>query len=78
MDDVKRCSKCKTISSKSSFHKDRTKNDGYRPSCKFCCQKYYYHNQNRKLNNHKNYNKKNRSKKMLMKDKREKLISILN
>ena len=62
MDNVKKCSKCKTISSKSNFHKDITKNDGYRPSCKFCCQKYYYGNQNRILNNQKIYNKNNRSK----------------
>ena len=53
MDDLKRCSKCRTISLKSSFYKDITKNDGYRPSCKFCCQKYYYDNQNRILNNQK-------------------------
>ena len=52
MDDVKRCSKCKTISSKSNFYKDRTENDGYRTSCKFCCKTYYYDNQNRILNNH--------------------------
>ena len=62
MDDVKRCSKCKIISSKSNFYKDITKNDGHRPSCKFCCQKYYYDNQNRILNNKKIYNKNNRSK----------------
>ena len=62
MDDVKRCSKCKTISSKYNFYKARTKNDGYRPSSKFSCKKYYYDNQNRILNNHKNYNKNYRSK----------------
>ena len=61
-EDWKRCSKCRTKFSKSNFYKDITKNDGYRPSCKFCCQKYYYDNQNRKLNNHKIYNKINRSK----------------
>ena len=62
MDDVKKCSKCKTFSSKSTFLKDITKTDGYRPSCTICCQKYYCDNQNRILNNLKNYNKKNRSK----------------
>ena len=61
-EDLKKCSKCKTISSKSDFHKDRTKNDGYRPTCKFCCKNYYYDNQDRTLNNHKIYNKNNRSK----------------
>ena len=56
--DVKKCSKCGTFSSKSNFFKDITNKDGYRPSCKICCQKIY-NNQNRILNNHKNYNKKN-------------------
>ena len=27
-EDLKKCSKCKTMSSKSNFYKDRTKNDG--------------------------------------------------
>ena len=62
MDDVKECSKCDTFSSKSNFFKDITEKDDYRPSCKICCQKYYYNSQNRILNNHKNYNKENRSK----------------
>ena len=62
MDEVKRCSKCKTIYSKSNFYKDRTTNDGYRPSCKICTNHYYYDNRNRILNNHKIYNKENRSK----------------
>ena len=59
---LKRYSKCKTFSSKSNFLKDTTKKDGYRPSCKNCCQKCYNNNQNRILNNHKIFNKKNRSK----------------
>ena len=62
MDDVRKCSKCKTFSLKSKFLKDITKKDGYGPSCKICCQKYYYINQNRILNNHKVYSKNNRSK----------------
>ena len=62
MDDVKNCSKCETFSSKSSFFTDITKKDGYRPSCKICCQEIHYNNQNIILNNHKNYNKKNRLK----------------
>ena len=60
--DVKKCSKCKLFFSKSNFHKDITKNDGYRPSCKSCTNQYYYDNRNRILNNHKIYNKENRSK----------------
>ena len=62
MDEVKSCSKCDMIYSKSNFYRDRTTNDGYRPSCKICCQKYYYNNQSRILNNHKIYTKNNRSK----------------
>ena len=54
-EDLKKSSKCKTFSSKSNFFRDITKKYSYRPSCKFCCQKHYY-------DNHKNYNKKNRSK----------------
>ena len=61
-EDLKKCSKCKTFSSKTKFFRDITKKDSCRPSCKICCQKYYYDNQNRILNNHKNYNKRNRSK----------------
>ena len=62
MDDMKKCSKCQTIYSKSNFHKDITKNNGYRPSCKNCSKQYFYDNQNRILHNHKTYNKNNRSK----------------
>ena len=62
MDELKRCSKCNMIYSKSNFYKDRTTNDGYRPSCKICTNQYYYENRNRILNNHKIYIKENRSK----------------
>ena len=60
--DVKKCSKCKLFFSKSDFHKDITKNDGYRSSCKRCTNHYYYDNQNRILDNHKICIKNNRSK----------------
>ena len=50
------------IYSKSNFYKDRTTNDGYRPSCKICTNQYYYDNRSRILNNHKIYIKENRSK----------------
>ena len=62
MDELKRCSKCKTIYSKFNFYKDRTTNDGHRPSCKICTNQYYYDNTNRILKNHKIYIKENRSK----------------
>ena len=60
--DVKKCSKCKLFSSKSNFHRDITKNDGYRPSCKNCSKQYFYDNRNRILNNRRIYNKETRSK----------------
>ena len=59
---VKKCSKCKIVKLKSNFYKDRTKNDGYRPSCRICTNQYYCDNQTRILNNQKIYNKNNRSK----------------
>ena len=59
---VKKCSKCGIVKLKSNFNKDITKKDGYRPSCKICCQNYYYINQDRILNNHKIYSKNIRSK----------------
>ena len=50
------------ISSKPNLFKDIDKKDGYRPYLKICCQKFYYSNQNKIINNHKNFNEKNRSK----------------
>ena len=58
----KKCSKCNVFFSKSDFHKDITKNDGFRSSCKRRTNQYYYDNQNRLLDNHKTYIKNNRSK----------------
>ena len=60
--DVKICSKCKILSSKSNFYKDITKNDGYRPSCKQCTIQYYYDNQDSILDKNKVYRKNNRLK----------------
>ena len=62
MDELKSCSKCNMIYSKSNFYKDRTTNDGYRPSCKTCTNQYYYDNRNRILDYHKIYSKNNRNK----------------
>ena len=78
MDVMKKCSKSKTISSKCNFFKDITKKDGYWPFCKICCQKYSYKILSRILNDQKIILKRLDRKKMPMKDKREKLISILN
>ena len=60
--DVKKCSKCKTLSLKINFYKDNTKNDGYRPSCRMCTNQNYYDNRNRILSDNKIYRKKNRYK----------------
>ena len=57
---IKKCSKCAIISLKSNFHKDITKNEGYRSSCKRCTNQYYYNNQNQILDNQKIYIKNNR------------------
>ena len=43
-DDFKRCSKCKTISLKSNFHKRLKSSDGFHPQCKFCGKNYYNKN----------------------------------
>ena len=48
MDDMKRCSKCKTKSSKNIFCKDITKIDGYRPNCKYCSKQYRYENKEKR------------------------------
>ena len=47
---------------KSSFHKDKSKNDGLKAICIFCRKKYYLENRNRILNNQKLCNKQNRDK----------------
>ena len=62
MNDIKRCSKCGIISSKTNFYKDRTKKDGVRSECISCFEEYFYDNRDRLLNSHKSYNKKNYSK----------------
>ena len=49
MDDMKICSKCKTISSKSNFNKDVSTRDGLNPICKVCRLKYYNDKREQKL-----------------------------
>ena len=44
MDGIKKCSKCKTFSSKTHSYKDITKTDGYRPECIICTKQYRYDN----------------------------------
>ena len=63
---------------KTDFYKNLDSKDALNSRCMPCMKKYYLDNKDRLLNNQKVYKKKNRSKKMLMKDKREKQISISN
>ena len=60
MDDMKICSKCKTISSKSNFNKDLSTRDGLNPFCKVCRLKYYNDKREQKLQYQKLYAKQNR------------------
>ena len=46
MDDIKRCSKCETFSSKSNFYKNKKWSHGLHPFC-ISCRKHYS-NENRK------------------------------
>ena len=41
MDDMKKCSKCRTISLKCNFNKDVSARYGLNPICKVCRLKYY-------------------------------------
>ena len=63
---VKKCCRCKNISLKSNFHKDKNRKDGLQPHCKLCVndynKNYYVANQDRLLNKQKLYNKENRDK----------------
>ena len=69
--DVKKCSKCKTIFSKSNFYKDITKNDGLHPYCISCRIQYYNENRDKT----KNYYLENRDKiKNYYLENRDKLI----
>ena len=75
---VKKCRVCKNNLLKSTFNQNKTKKDGYKSECRFCCKKYYYNNRHRLLNNMKLYNKENREKINFYEKKREKLISTSN
>ena len=61
MDDMKRCSKCKTISLKCNFNKDVSTRDGLNPICKVCRLRYYNEKRERKLQYQKLYAKQNRT-----------------
>ena len=70
---VKKCCRCKIISLKSNFHKNKLTKDGYRSACKICeknsylnnldrKKEYYYNNRDQLLAKMKNYKKQNRTK----------------
>ena len=48
MGDIKKCSKCKTISLKCNFYKDVTTKDGLRFPCKLCTNHYRYNNRDKR------------------------------
>ena len=62
MDELKKCSKCKTISSKSNFNKDVSTRDGLNPICRVCRLKYYNEKREQKLQYQKLYAMQNRSR----------------
>ena len=65
MDDIKKCSKRGNKSSKSNFHKTKTKNDGLKSDCKVSRKNCYNLNQNRKSIYQKEYNEQNSEKRNL-------------
>ena len=62
MDELKKCSKCKTISLKSNFNNDKTKNDGLNPICKVCRIGYYYEKREKRKEYGKCYARQNRAR----------------
>ena len=71
-EDLKRCSKCKTISSKCNFNKDFSTNDGLNPICKVCRLEYYNEKRAQRLQYQKLYAKQNRARiKIYEKNKRK-------
>ena len=75
MDDMKKCSKCKTISLKSNFNKDVSTRDGLNPICKVCRLGYYNEKREQKLQYQKLYAKQNRARINNYEKIREKPIS---
>ena len=59
-EDLKKCSKCKTISLKCNFNKDVSTRDGLNPICKVCKLRYYKEKREQKLQYQKLYAKQNR------------------
>ena len=55
---VEKSSRCKIISLRTNFHKNKIMNDGFQPYCKSCIKKNL-ENRDRLLDKHKCYNKEN-------------------
>ena len=60
MNDIKRCSKCRTISSKCNFNKDVSTKDGLNPICKVCGIGYYNRKREQRIEYQKFYAEQNR------------------
>ena len=59
-ENLKKCSKCKTMSLKCNFNKDVSTRDGLNPICKVCRLRYYNEKRDQKLQYQKLYVKQNR------------------
>ena len=57
MDEVRKCSKCRTFSSKSNFYTDISTKDGLNPFCNFCRRVYYNENFDKFKSSRKQYDK---------------------
>ena len=62
MDDMKKCSKCKTTSSKCNFNKDVSTIDGLYNQCKVCRKECYMNNSNELIQKQKDYYSENRDR----------------
>ena len=61
-EDLKKCSKCKTFSSKSNFNKDVSTEDGLYNRCKVCRKEYYMNNSIKLIQKQKDYYSENRDR----------------
>ena len=62
MDDIKKCSKCKTIALKCNFNKDVSTRDGLYPICKVCRLRYYNEKLEQRIEYSKFYAKQHRAR----------------
>ena len=76
MDELKECSKCRMIYSKSNFHKNKKSKEGLQAYCISCQKEYrkkYYLNKHIQINeHHKRYKEQNREKIRLYENNRRK------